>query len=163
MQFVVSGKFLILLMIAAALVGGGYYWYKRQVRLQRQISETQERFKTPPYFVNLGASVIRTCQQCLVAGKLRPQPEWKVGTPKEIPAEEQRWFLAVEDPPAPVTVSGVLMLPVFPSVHDNPALGFNQSRVMLVLYQNLQRKTTIEQPPPATASPDPATASETKQ
>jgi hypothetical protein len=73
--------------------------------------------------------------------------------PQEIPATEQRWFLAVEDPPMPVTVSGVLMLPVHPALEDNPVFGFDQSKVLLVLYQNLERKQAVEQP--AAPAPDP--------
>src|ERR1017187_4546348 len=164
-QFVISGKFLALLLVSGALLGGGYYWYNRQLQAQQHFSQVQERFQTPPYFVNRGPSVIRSCQQCLDVGKLKPQTEWKVGPPKEIPATEQHWFLAAENPPMPVTVSGVLMLPVFSTFHENPALGFNQTRVVLVLYQNLERKPWIEQPsPPVASSPaPPAPDPDTKQ
>lgn len=150
-QFVISGKFIALLLISVALLVGGYYWYGRQVKAQQHVIQVQERFKTPPYFVNGGRSVVRSCYQCLFDGKLKAQSQWKVSAPKEIPETEVRWFLAVEDPPVPVTVSGVLMLPVFPALHENPALGFSQTRVELVLFQNLQRKGAIEQPTPPPA------------
>jgi len=140
-QFVISWKFFVLLLLAAVLLGIGYYSYTRQQQLQKQISQMQERFKTPPYFVNRGPSVIRSCSHCLEEGKLKPQTG-----------------LAVEDPPVPVTVSGVLMLPVHPTLQDNPALGFDQTRVMLVLFQNLERKPWIEQPaPPPPVAPVPTT------
>jgi hypothetical protein len=162
LQLVISDKFITLSLLALALLGGGCYWYTRQQEAQERQNQTRERFKTPPYFVNHGASVMRSCQQCVDAGRLKPQGDgWRVGSPKEIPADEQRWFLAVEDPPVPVTVSGVLMLPVYSALRDDPAFGFDQSRVILVLYQNLQRMSSIQQLPSvqpvlvATAQPSP--------
>ena len=155
-QFVVSGKSIVLFLLALSLLGGGYYWYDQQQESQERQRHIQERFKAPPYFVNRGASIIRNCVRCLELSKLKPQPEWKVGPPSEIPATEQRWFLAVEDPPLPVTVSGVLMLPVHPAFQENPSFGFDQNRVELVLYQNLQHMPGIEQPqPPAPPIPQP--------
>lgn len=156
-QLVISSKFIFLLLLAAGLLGGGYYWYNSQQESQERLLQTQERFKTPPYFVNGGASVIRSCQHCLEAGKLRPQASWKIFGPQEIPATEQRWFLAVEDPPMPVTVAGVLMLPVHPALRDNPSFGFDQTHVELVLYQSLVRKPRIESgpPPPPIVIPPP--------
>jgi hypothetical protein len=59
----------------------------------------------------------------------------------------------VEDPPLPVTVSGVLMLPVHLAFQNNPSFGFDLSRVVLVLYQNLQRMPGIEQPQPPAPPP----------
>src|SRR6185369_4847475 len=103
-QLVVSSKFIALLLLAVSLLGGGYFWFDRQRRIQERLEQVQIRFKTPPYFVNRGATIVRSCGHCALAGQLRPQSEWKVGPPKEIPATEQRWFLAVEDPPVPVTV-----------------------------------------------------------
>lgn len=153
-QFVVSGKFIALFVLASAFLGCGYYWYSQQLK-------TQKRFKPPPYFINGGPGIIRTCGQCLDAtGMLRPQREWHVGVPTEIPFPEQRWFMAVEDPPAPVTVAGVLMLPAHPTLRDDPFFGFDQSRVVLVLYQNLRPMAAIEylpppSPPPATTPPPP--------
>jgi hypothetical protein len=139
------------------MLGGGYYWYSRQREVQQRLQQDMERFKPPPYFVNHGVSVIRSCQHCLeTAGKLKPQSGWKVWGPQEIRADQLRWFLAVEDPPLPVTVSGVLMLPVHPALNDNPALGFDLTRVELVLYQNLERKSAIEQLPPPVQPPAPA-------
>jgi hypothetical protein len=154
-QLVVSGKFIALFLIALAMLGGGYYWYADQQQARERGKQTQERFKTPPYFVNRGASVIRSCQHCLEAGKLSVQNSWKIAPPQEIPATDQRWFLAVEDPPLPITVSGILMLPVHPAYQDNPSFGFDQTKVMLVLFQNLERKPTIEQsaPPSSPATP----------
>lgn len=161
-QFVVSGKFLALLLVAAGLVGGGYYW-------QQRLQEKQERYFPPPYFINRGAAVMRQCKNCIDAGKLKPQAEWKVGPPVEISAEgPPQWFLALEDPPMPVRYAGVLMLPVHPTARDNnPAFGFDQSRLLLVLYQNLERRPWIEQlpapPPPEKPSPagEPEPAAET--
>lgn len=151
-QFIISGKFLALLLLAVVLLVIGLYSYNRQ-------QQTQNRFQTPPYFVNRGPTIVRGCEDCLDRGQLKPRTAWKVGTPTEVPATGQRWFLAVEDPPAPVIVTGVLMLPVYPAFRDNPAFGFDQNRVMLVLYQNLQRKPWIEQPqppaPPAQQPPPP--------
>ena len=149
-QFVVSGKFIALLLVAAGLLGGGCYWYSQQ-------QQAQKRFHNPPYFVNRGATVIRPCKLCLGLDQLKPQSEWKVGSPIEISATEQRWFLAVEDPPAPVTVSGVLMLPVYPALREDPSFGFDQSQVMLVLYQSLQRMPDLTQmsPPAAPVQPPP--------
>src|SRR5579872_6053146 len=89
-QFVVSGKFVALLLIAAGLMAGGYYWYSQQQKIQK-------RFQPPPYFITHGASIIRPCKQCLELGKLKPKAEWKVSPATEIPATEQRWFLAVEN------------------------------------------------------------------
>lgn len=148
-QFVISGKFVALLLTALALLGGGYYWYIRQQQVELRSAQIQERFKTPPYFVNHGVSVIRPCRGCLADGVLKPQTEWKIGESEEIPDAEQRWYLAVEDPPAPMTVSGVLMLPAYAAIRNNPALGFDQSSVVLVLFQSLQRMNRIESPPPA--------------
>jgi hypothetical protein len=144
-QFVISSRFVALFLVALSLLGGGYYWYGQQQDAQERLRQTQERFKAPPYFINRGATIQRSCGRCLDLGKLKPQPEWKIGPPTEIPATELRWFLAVEDPPIPVTVSGVLMLPVHPAFQDNPSFGFDQTRVMLVLYQSLQRMPGIEQ------------------
>lgn len=138
-QFVLSGKFLILLLVALSLLGGGYYWYTAQ-------QQNQKRFQTPPYFVNRESTIIRNCEQCLDIDNLKPQADWRIGSPKKVPAAEQRWFLAVEDPPTPVTVAGVLMLPLHPAYQDDPAFGFDQNRVVLVLYQDLQRKPWIEKP-----------------
>lgn len=151
MQFVVSGKFIALFLIAAGLLGGGCYWYLKQ-------QQVQQRFRTPPYFVNRGASIIRPCKQCLALGTLKVQSAWKIGQPTEIPATDQRWFLAVEDPPTPVEVSGVLMLPVHPTLSGNPALGFDKNQVQLVLYQGLQRMAAIEQPSPPAPAPSVVTA-----
>jgi hypothetical protein len=140
----------MLFLLGLSLLGGGYYWYSQQQEVQERLRQTQERFKTPPYFVNRGATISRSCGRCLDLGKLKPQPEWKVGPASEIPNNEQRWFLAVEEPPLPVTVSGVLMLPVHPAFQENPSFGFDQNRVELVPYQNLQRMAGIEQFPPPT-------------
>jgi hypothetical protein len=147
-QFVVSGKFIALLLLGAGLLGGGYYWYSEQ-------QQAQKRFHTPPYFINRGATISRPCNRCLALDKLKAQSEWSVGSPVEIPSTEQRWFLAAEDPPTPVVVSGVLMLPVYPTLRDNPAFGFDQTRVLLVLYQNLQRMGSIE---PLPSPPQPPVA-----
>jgi hypothetical protein len=136
---------LTLLLLAVALLVVGLY----SCNSQRQ---AQKRFQTPPYFINLGPTIVRGCEDCLYRGQLKQSAAWKVGEPTEIPAAEQRWFLAVEDPPAPVTVTGVLMLPVHPAFRDNPAFGFDQARVMLVLFQNLQRMPRIEQPQPPVLS-----------
>jgi hypothetical protein len=155
-QFVISGKFIALLLIACALLAAGYYWYNRQQLAQQHVAQIREHFKAPPYFVNSGTSVVRSCYQCFGEGRLKPQVGWKVSPPKEIPDTEHRWFMAVEDPPVPVTVSGVLMLPVHPAWRDNPAFGFDLGRVELVLYQNLQRMNYIEQPPAAVPAPPPA-------
>jgi hypothetical protein len=145
-QFVISGKFVTLLVVAATLLGGGYYWYSDQ-------QKAEKRFHTPPYFINRGATVSRPCNRCFASDKLKAQSEWSVGSPVDIPSTEQRWFLAVEDPPTPVVFAGVLMLPVHPTLRDNPAFGFDQTRVLLVLYQNLQRMGLIEQLPPAPQPP----------
>jgi hypothetical protein len=156
-QFVVSGKFITLLLIGAAFLGCGYYWYSHQ-------QKTQKRFTPPPYFVNRGPTVVRTCKHCVGLTGLKPQSEWGIGPPLEIPATEQRWFLAVEDPPTPVTVAGVLMLPVYPTLRDNPAFGFDESQILLVLYQNVQRMAAIEQPlepPPVQPPPSPPPAATT--
>lgn len=154
-QFVVSGRFLILLLAAAALLGGGYHWYRQQ-------HQAQARFAAPPYFINRGTAVMRVCRQCIQLGILKSQAEWKVGPAVEIPPEEQRWFLAAEDPPVPVNYAGVLMLPVHPAQNDkNPSFGFNRSQIVLVLYQGLERRPWIEQPPaqaptPPSPVPEPA-------
>ena len=148
LQFVVSGKFLGLLMIAASLLGGGYYWYTQQLEVQR-------RFRTPPYFINRSPAVIRLCNHCMDLDKLKPRADWNIGAPSEIPATEQRWFLAVEDPPLPVGVAGVLMLPVHPALGDNPALGFDRTQVLLLLFQSLQRMPDLTQPPPSLAPVQP--------
>jgi len=136
-QFVISAKFIALLLVAAGLLGGGYYWYSQQ-------QEIQKRFHAPPYFVNRGPAVFRLCQHCLDLDKLNPKTEWNVGAPVEIPATEQRWFLAVEDPPLPVEVAGVLMLPVYPAQGDNPTLGFDRARVLLVLFQSGNARNSVE-------------------
>lgn len=155
-QLVVSGKFIALLLLAVSLLGVGYYWRSQQQQSQQHNDQEQARFKPPPYFVSQGATVIRNCHQCLDAqGNLKPRARWKVSGPQEIPAGEQHWFLAVEDPPLPVTVAGVLMLPLHPAVQEDPSFGFDQSRVVLVIYQNLQRMSRIEKPQlPPPAVPD---------
>src|ERR1017187_8999492 len=152
-QIVISGRFTVLFLFALSLLGGGCYWYRQQQEAQERLRQTQESFKAPPYFINHGETIIRNCGGCLDLGKLKPKPEWKVGPPTEIQATEQRWFLAVEDPPVPVTVAGVLMLPVHPAFEVNPTFGFDQTRVMLVLYQNLQRMPGIEQLQPSPPTP----------
>ena len=146
-QLVISGKFIALFLISLGLLGGGYILYSQQQGLRLERQRFEQRFRAPAYFVNGGSIIVRSCGKCLYLGKLRPQVDWKVGKPKEIPATEQRWFLAVEEQPAPVEVSGVLMLPVHPAVGDNPALGFDRNQIQLALYQGLQRKANIEQPP----------------
>ena len=152
-QLVISSKFIALILLSLSLFGGGYYWYSQQQDAQERLRQTQERFKAPPYFINRGATIIRNCERCFALGQMKPQPEWKIGSPTEILATEQRWFLAVEDPPMPVTVSGVLMLPVHTAFQENPSFGFDQTRVMLVLYQNLQRMAGIEQLQPPSSAP----------
>lgn len=160
----VSDKFVVLFLVAGSLLGAGYYWCIQQQETQEHLARTAERFKVPPYFVNRGRSVVRSCEQCLDGKGLKPRSEWRVEAPKEIPADEQQWFLAVEDPPLPMAVAGVLMLPVHPTLRDNPAFGFDQSRVLLVLYQNLQRMPSIQQLSPpqpiAVTSAQPAPAPE---
>ncbi len=153
-QLVISGKFIVLLLAAVFLFAGGYYWYSQQQEVHARIEQEQARFKTPPYFVNRGPSVFRNCQHCLdTSGKLKPQSAWKVWGPQEIPPSQHRWFLAVEEPPLPVTVAGVLMLPLHPAVQEDPSFGFDQSQVVLVLYQNLQRMSRIEKLPPPSTPP----------
>jgi hypothetical protein len=154
-QLVISGKFIALFLISLALLGGGYFWYSRQQKSRLLQEEFDHRFIAPAYFVNKRASILRPCEKCLSSGKLKPHTEWNVGQAKEIPTSEQRWFLAVEEQPAPVEVFGVLMLPVHPALRDNPAFGFDRGKVQLVIYHDLQRKRNIEQPPPP-LSPPPA-------
>ena len=163
-QFLISGKVGVLFLLAVSSLGLGYYWYAEQQETLKRQEETRARFKAPPYFINLGESVIRSCQRCLDLGKLKPQSEWRVGPPKEIPREEQRWFMSVEDPALPTPVAGVLMLAVFATLGDDPILGFDQGHVWLVLYQSLQRMPAIQQlpalQPTAVASTQPAPAPE---
>ena len=155
-QFIVSNKFLGLLLVAMSFIGGGYYWYAAQWQAQQGQAEIQKRFRTPPYFLCGSGTVIRSCDHCLDIDKLKPRADWNVGPPLETPAGEPRWFLAVEDPPTPVEVSGVLMLPAFPAIEENPTLGFDKSRMVLVLYQGLQRMASLDPlPPPPAPSPSP--------
>lgn len=141
-QFVVSGKCITLLVIAGVLLAAGSLWYSQQQRVQ-------QRFRVPPYFTNHSSTIVRPCNHCLDLDKLKPQSDWKIGAPSEIPSTEQRWFLAAEDPPAPVKVSGVLMLPVYAAFREDPFFGFDQTSVLLVPYQNLQRMPWMEHPQPA--------------
>ena len=147
-QFVVSGKCITLLLIAGVLLVAGSLWYFQE-------QHVQQRFHIPPYFTNHGSTVVRTCNHCLDLDKLKPQADWELGGVEEIPASEQRWFLAVEDPPLPVEVAGVLMLPVHPAVSANPALGFDRTQALLVLFQGLRRMPDLVQPapPPVPAEP----------
>lgn len=155
-QLLISGKFIILAVLGVTSLAAGYYWYTVQMEAQRRQEQTRARFAPPPYFVNRGKSVIRSCQRCLDGRNLKPQTEWRVGVPNEVPEGEQRWFLSVENPPVPATVAGVLMLPVYPSLTDDPTLGFDQGRVLLVLYQNLQRMPWVQQlPRPTVVSAQP--------
>jgi hypothetical protein len=87
-QLVISSKFIALVLLSLSLLGGGYYWYSQQQDVQEHLRQTQERFKTPPYFVNRGATVVRDCGRCFALGKLKPQPEWKIRPATEIPATE---------------------------------------------------------------------------
>jgi hypothetical protein len=156
-HFVVSERFLGLTVIGVFLIGAGYVWHLRLLEEEGIRQQTEQRLKPPPYFVSRGATVVRSCRGCSQSGSLTPQSAWQIGPSQEIPANEVRWLLAVEDPPLPIQVGGVLMLPVYPAFTDDPAKGFDQTAVQLAVYQNLQRMYSFEivQPPAPIPSPPP--------
>ncbi len=160
-HFVVSERFLALAVIGVFLVGGGYLWRLRLLEDQRSRELAEQRLKPPPYFISHGMMIVRSCRGCVEAGILTARSTWEVGPSEEIPATEVRWFIAVEDPPLPIQVSGVLMLPAYPAFTDDPAVGFNQTVVELVVYQNLQRMYSLDkvQPAPETTPLPPPTPS----
>ncbi len=147
-QFVVSGRFIVLLLLAGGFLAAGLWLYTHQPIPQ-----------TPPYYVNRVATALRPCFQCVDSeSKLRAQQAWKFGKTIEIQTDERWWFAPVEDRPAAVKVDGVPMLAVHPAVHnDKPWFGFDQHRVYFVVFQDLDPRFTIEHPtpPPAPAVPAP--------
>jgi hypothetical protein len=149
-QFVVSGPFLLLLLLAAGFETAGLWLYTHQ--------PPPPLPQTPPYYVNRTVTAVRPCFQCAGPdGKLKPQESWKFGKTVEIPQGEQWWFSPVEEHELPVKVDGIAMLAVHPAMQsDEPWEGFDQRRVLLVVFQDLDARFIIEHPvppPPAAASP----------
>ncbi len=85
---------------------------------------------------------------------MRDQREWKLAKAGDTPVDKPWWFAPVEDPPNPVKVDGVIMLPVHPaSDQDKPWFGFNQRRVVLAVFQDLEPKFSIDHPAPLPVAP----------
>ena len=88
-QFVVSGPVLFLLLLSAGLMTFGFWLYTHQ--------PPPVPVTGPPYFVNKVATAIRACFSCVGSdGKLKPQPQWKLGKTISIPDKETWWFAPVE-------------------------------------------------------------------
>ena len=153
-QFVISGWFLFFLILGAGCFAGAYWIYTHQPLPQ-----------TPPYYVNRTATAVRPCFQCVASnGKLKERLDWKLGKAIDIPAEERWWFAPVEEQPNPVKVDGIPMLAVHPAADkDKPWYGFDQHRVYLAVFQDLDARNNIEHPVPpsppvSTSSPQPLPA-----
>jgi hypothetical protein len=146
-QFVVSGPFLFLLLLASGSITAGFYLFTHQPPPMKP--------QSPPYYVNRVSTGFRACYLCVAPdGKLNAQQEWKMTRVTEIPYGEQWWFTPVLDPPEPVKVGGVPMLAVHPaSDNQKPWEGFDEHRVLLVVFQDLDPKFSIEHPasPPTRA------------
>ena len=148
-QFVVSGPFLFLLLISAGLMTEGFWLYTHQ--------PPPVPVQGPPYFVNRVASSVRPCLQCLEpSGRLKDRQQWKLGKTISIPTGEQWWFSPVEDAAQPVKIDKVPMLAVHPAIkNEAPWEGFDQRRVFLVVFQELDPRSTIEHPAPTPPPPPP--------
>jgi hypothetical protein len=157
-QFVVSGPFLFLLLISAGLMTAGFWLYTHPPPPIPVIG--------PPYFINKVTTAVRACFQCVAPdGKLKPQTQWKLGKTISIPDKEQWWFSPVDRAAEAITVDRVPMLAVHPAIkNDAPWEGFDQRRVLLVVFQDLDPRFSIEHPapspppPPPVADPAPAQA-----
>lgn len=163
-QFVISGPFLLLLLLSAGFMTAGFWLYTHP-------PPPPPAPPNPTYYVNRTLTAVRTCYLCSgIDGKLKPQQQWKLGWATDIPAGEQWWFAPVEDSPTVVKVEGIPMLAVHPArENDKPWDGFDQGRVLLVVFQDLEPRFSIdhatpppaapasEQPPPSTL-PDSSTA-----
>ena len=149
-QFIISGPFILLLLLATGFLVAGFWRYTHQPPPQIP--------PTPPYYVNRISTALRPCYQCLeTASKLKRRSDWKLGNVLDIPLGEQWWFAPVEDHPAPVKIDGVPMLPVHPAANkEKPWSGFDQRRVYLVVFQDLDGRFSIEHPPPPLPTPVPA-------
>jgi hypothetical protein len=148
-QFVISGRFIVLLLLAGGFLAGGFWLYTHQ--------PPPPKPQTPPYYVNRTSTAIRPCIQCGGAdGKLKERAEWKFGKTIEIPAGETWWFVPVDDPPQPMRIDGIPMLAVHPAINnEKPWFGFDQRRVFLVVFQDLDGRFSIEHPPPPPPPPAP--------
>src|ERR1700722_11206203 len=126
-QFIISGPFVLLVLLAGGLMTAGFWLYTHQ--------PPPARPQSPPYYVNRTLTAIRPCFQCVgIDGKLKAWPEWKIGKSSEIPAGQQWWFAPVEEPPTPVRIDDIPMLPVHPaSNNEAPWEGFDQRKVFLVV------------------------------
>jgi hypothetical protein len=151
-QFVISGPFLVLLFLAAAFFQAGFWLYTHQ--------PPPPKPQTPPYYVNRTLTATRPCFQCVgTDGKLQPSPEWKLGKASEIPAGQQWWFAPVEDPSTPVKIDDIPMLAVHPaSNNEAPWEGFDQRKILLVVFQDLDARFAIEHPAPPVPPPSPTPA-----
>jgi hypothetical protein len=150
-QFVISGPFLLLLLLAAGFMAAGFWLYTHQ--------SPPPQPQTPPYYVNRTTTAVRPCFQCIGAdGKLKAPESWKFGKIIEIPEGQQWWFSPVEEHESPVRVDGILMLAVHPAAqNEKPWEGFDQRRVLLVVFQDLDARFSIEHPaPPPEPAPTPA-------
>ena len=148
-QFVISGPFLLLLLLSTGLMTAGFWLYTHQ--------PPPPRPQSPAYYVNRSLTAIRPCYQCVAQdGALKPVQSWKVGKTVEIPTGEQWWFAPVEDPPIPTKIEGIPMLAVHPAKeNDKPWDGFDQRRVVLVVFQDVEGKFALEHPaPPPIAAPN---------
>src|SRR5437588_445266 len=130
-QFIISGPFLLLLLLSAGFMTAGFWIYTHP-------SPPPPPAPGPPYYINRTLTAVRPCYQCLTAGgKLKSQVEWKLGKSADIPAGEQWWFAPVEDPPTVARIDGIPMLAVHPAREkDKPWDGFDQGRVLLVVFQD---------------------------
>jgi hypothetical protein len=149
-QFVVSGPLLFLLLISAGLMTFSFWLYTHPPPPVPVIG--------PPYFVNKVSTAVRACFQCVAAdGKLKPQAQWKLGKTVSIPDKEQWWFSPVDREAEAIPVDRVPMLAVHPAIkNDAPWEGFDQRRVLLIVFQDLDPRFSIEHPvPPPPPPPSP--------
>jgi hypothetical protein len=150
-QFVISGPFLLLVVLALGFFAGGFWLYTHQ--------PPPVLPPAPPYYVNRTSTALRPCFQCIgTDGRLKAQPEWKLGKALDIPADERWWFAPVEEQPTPVKIDGIPLLAVHPAANkDKPWYGFDQRRVFLAVMQDLEPRFAIEHPaPPPISAPIPA-------
>jgi hypothetical protein len=160
-QIVFTAPFVALLLLSAGCFGGAYWLYKQATR--PPVPPTPA-----PYYVNRSVTAVRPCFQCAdLGGKLKDRKAWKVGKPADIPSGEQWWFAPAEEILNVVDVENIPMLAVHPALDkDKPWQGFDQRKILLVVFQDLEPKSNIEHPPPlpspqsapaeASASPQPS-------
>jgi hypothetical protein len=156
---VISGWSLGFLVLSIGFLASGFWLYTHQPPPPLPPS--------PPYFISRTATAIRPCFQCLgIDGKLKHSKEWRLGKALEVPEDKRWWFAPVEEHAAPIKVDNIPMLAVRPAIdNDKPWFGFDQRKVYLVVFQDLEARFSIEHPapPPLPAPSSPPTPAPTAE